>query len=663
MSLDIRVNSIVYKLDEKFIITKLVDYENVLAKNASTGEVTRLKIIELSSQPIEQQKIVLDDLSLIPENKLEEAKNRFKAIEPVININSRRVIEQRAKEVGISPTTLYNWLRLYESTGRLSSLASLAVKGGKDKSRLSKEQEEIIDLVFKEYLLTKLQPTVQRVWEEIKIRCKRANIEAPSIASVRRRARKISEKELLKKREGKKAIEQFQMIQNEYPDGLYPMHVLQIDHTRGDVILVDDVYRLELGRPWITMAIDIYSRMVAGFYISFESPGYFGTGQALINAILPKNHLKEKYNLVSDYPICGIPKMVHLDNAAEFRGLDLQNVCEEYGIDIVWRPVGKARFGGHIERLLGTLTELIHTLDGTTSNKINRNRDYDAQKEAAMTLSEFEEWLTVRIADVYHKNIHSQINMTPLQKFDEGVFGSATQPPKGFAPRIENEEELRINLLPKEHRTIQKYGIQIENIYYYSEVLNAWIDSFDYIRGKKIKRKFLIRRDYRDISNIWFYDPTAKTYYKIPYRNISLPKVSIWEYRAAQKHLKSIENKEYDEVAVFEALERLRNLAKEAKNKTKTHRKIIDREEKRKANSKTVSLIYDDMKANPIPNYNLSSQGNKEESTKDNFDWFEGDIQPFEGIEESASKEKYTYEQNNNTNPMSSDDEDDDQPF
>ena len=54
MSLEIKTNSIVYRLDEKYTITKLIDYENVLDKNSSTGEVTRLKISELSSQPIEQ---------------------------------------------------------------------------------------------------------------------------------------------------------------------------------------------------------------------------------------------------------------------------------------------------------------------------------------------------------------------------------------------------------------------------------------------------------------------------------------------------------------------------------------------------------------------------------------------------------------------------------
>ncbi len=487
MSLEIKENAKVYKLDQEYIITKVIDFNYVFAKHVTTFEKERLAIKDLSSKPTEQQNInICDDLSMIPQKKVEEAKQRYEAIKPIIGLKSRKAIEVRAQELKISPTTLYNWLRSYESSGQLSSLASLKVKGGKGQSRLSKEQDEIIDIVLNEYYLTKLKPKMQRAYELIVTKCKQADVKVPSHSSVVRRINSLSESQALRRREGKKAVEKFEINQGEYPDGLYPLHVLQIDHTRADVILVDDEYRQELGRPWVTMAIDVYSRMVAGFYISFEAPGYFATGQTLYNAMLPKDKLKEQYKFESEWPLWGIPNMIHMDNAKEFRGIELQNVCNEYGINIVWRPVGKARFGAHIERLLGSLGEYIHTLDGTTKSSITKKREYNSQKNATMTLNEFEKWLTVLIADVYHKKIHSEIGMTPLQMYQNGIFGTKTQPPRGLPKRIEDEQFLYVNLLPKEERTIQKYGIQIENIYYYSEVLNAWIDSYDIIRGHKV---------------------------------------------------------------------------------------------------------------------------------------------------------------------------------
>lgn len=628
MSLEIKENKVVYKLGQEYIISKIIDFNYVFAKNTTTLNIERLAIKDLSSKPIEQKNTVIyDDLSSIPQKKLEEAKCRYEAISPVIGLNSRKAIELRAKELKISPTTLYNWIRAYETSGQLSSLASLKVKGGKGKSRLSLEQDEIIDLVLKEYYLTKLKPTVQRAYELVVSKCKQANINPPSRSSMMRRANVLSETRLLKKREGKKAIEKFEFNQGEYPDGLYPLHVLQIDHTKADIILVDDEYRQELGRPWITMAIDVYSRMVAGFYISFESPGYFATGQTLYNAMLPKDRLREKYQFESDWPLWGIPNMIHMDNAKEFRGIDLQYVCDEYGINIVWRPVGKARFGAHIERLLGSLSNYIHTLEGTTFSNISNKREYNPQQHANMTLNEFEKWLTVLIADVYHKKIHSQLNMTPLKMYENGIFGTINQPPRGLPPRIEDEQFLYVNLLPKEERTIQKYGVQIDGIYYYSEVLNVWIDSYEIIRGHKIKRKFLIRRDPRDISNIWFFDPNAKTYYMIPYRNTRLPKVSIWEYRAAQKYLKSIQNRDYKEDEVFDALDKLRRMAFESKDKTKSHRKIIDR----------ISKLQQIESKRP----DTKTQQDSVKSYNSQDTWLElGDITPFDGIDDISKNVK-----------------------
>ena len=50
----------------------------------------------------------------------------------------------------------------------------------------------------------------------------------------------------------------------------------------------------------------------------------------------------------------------------------------------------------------------------------------------------------------------------------------------------------------------------------------------------KHKRKFKFHRDPRDISQLYFYDELSKRYVTIPYRDSSLPAVSVWELRNAQ---------------------------------------------------------------------------------------------------------------------------------
>jgi putative transposase len=42
----------------------------------------------------------------------------------------------------------------------------------------------------------------------------------------------------------------------------FPLDVVQIDHTLVDVIVVDSEHRQSIGRPWLTLAVDVASRAV-----------------------------------------------------------------------------------------------------------------------------------------------------------------------------------------------------------------------------------------------------------------------------------------------------------------------------------------------------------------------------------------------------------------
>lgn len=620
MSLRIAKDNIVYFLDTKYIIETVLDFEKVLAKNTDTGKSDVLYITHLSSSPISDHSSSKNqgDLSQIPEKYLLKAKKRLEAILPVYQSYSRQAVEDRAKEIGISVQSLYNWINAYRGNEQLSSLIFEGTKGGQGKSRLNTKVEAIVANAIQEYYLTPQKPTAVKLHEHIALQCKQANLDIPGIATIRRRIKEINEYNLLKSREGKKAAHKLKAIKDEYPDGNYPLEVLMIDHTRMDIIVVDEEHRIELGRPWITVAIDTFSRMIAGFYISMESPGFFGTGQCLANAMLPKDKLLKKYAVKSQWPVWGIPKMIHMDNAKEFRGNDIVAVCEEYGIDLIWRPVGGSHFGGIVERFFKTIHEDVHRLSGTTFSNTTQRGEYDSQKMAAMTLDEFEEWLVILIADVYHNKEHSSLGKSPLERYEEGIFGSNTQPPRGMPMRIEDEDLLRINLLPAFDRTIQPYGIQIDNITYYSEVLNTWIGVLAEGFKHQQKEKFIIRRDPRDISRVYFFDPKEKRYYEIPYRNTRHPSVSIWELRTVQKHLKEQEKREYSGEELFEALERLRSIEENSEIKTKAMRRQSNR---RVQSVKATGSLIEEEDKNTSFNHN--------DLDEDLFD----DIQPYDGIE------------------------------
>ncbi|WP_437412692.1 hypothetical protein [Sinorhizobium meliloti] len=43
-----------------------------------------------------------------------------------------------------------------------------------------------------------------------------------------------------------------------------PLQVVQVDHTKADIFVVDEETRQPIGRPWLTLAMDVCSRMVTG---------------------------------------------------------------------------------------------------------------------------------------------------------------------------------------------------------------------------------------------------------------------------------------------------------------------------------------------------------------------------------------------------------------
>jgi putative transposase len=92
------------------------------------------------------------------------------------------------------------------------------------------------------------------------------------------------------RRQGKRtAQQQFDPKPGKTPGATFPLSKVQVDHTILDIMLVDEITRQPFKRPWITLLIDVFSRVILGFYISFDAPGAYGTGRAIANAILPKD--------------------------------------------------------------------------------------------------------------------------------------------------------------------------------------------------------------------------------------------------------------------------------------------------------------------------------------------------------------------------------------
>lgn len=577
--------------EKVYRIAQVLDFESVIGVEVETGRSSALRVAELR-QISNQHSADMDhavDLADIVDSDWKIATERYAAIQPLVSRSQmmigRDAVVSRAKEIGVNPATLYRWLKRYQSYGVLTALIPKQRGWRTGKVRISQHAESVIQEVIKDFYLTNQRSSDQKAVIEVLRRCQLRGIDPPSSGTIRSRLANISDKDRLRGRGFKeKAKNKYLPAPGNFPNATFPLAVIQIDHTPADIILVDDVHRKPIGRPWITLAIDVYSRMVAGYYLSFDPPSETSVAMCVAQATLPKEEWLMLHKVDAQWPVWGIPKTIHVDNGADFRSNNFQKSCLMYGINLEFRPVKQPRYGGHIERMLGTLLREIHDLPGTTFSSIKDREGYDAEKHAAMTKSEFEEWLIGLICKVYHKRLHSSIGMTPMRKWESGVFGNGEGDGTGLPPRPVDRQTVLLDFLPSFERTVQTFGVTIDGMTYYAEALRPWINADDKKTGKK--REFVFRRDPRDISTIWFFDPTLKKYFKVPFADLSLPAMSIWEYQQAREKLKREGHASVNEHQVLQAITELRSKVDDAKERTKKARRQAQR---RKEHEKKIS--------------------------------------------------------------------------
>ena len=211
---------------------------------------------------------------------------------------------------------------------------------------------------------------------------------SPTRRTVQRRLDALDEREFLRAREGAKAVRhRFGPVPRRKKVGL-PLDVVQVDHTLADIILVDSFERKPIGRPWVTPTIDIATRMVTGYYVSLEAPSRLSVALCLTRADARKAALLADLGSSAPWPAQGRPRSIHVDNGSDFRSRTFQGACAEWGIDLTYRPLARPHFGGHIERLIGTMMGAVHLLPGTTESSIAAKGSYDAEAKAAMSLSD-----------------------------------------------------------------------------------------------------------------------------------------------------------------------------------------------------------------------------------------------------------------------------------
>jgi len=472
------------------------------------------------------------------------------------------------RTLGLSERTIYALLRRWRRAGGLiASLAPRPSPGGRGKGRLPAVAERVVAEAIRDEYLSRQKKRAEAVVRAVRERCRLAGITPPAANTVRARVRRVRADLTARAREGgdSAAARRLTPAAGRTPPSPRPMAVLQIDHTPVDLVLVDETWRKPVGRPWLTVAIDAYSRCIAGLHLSYEAPSATVAGLCLAHAALDKAAYLRGLGVEADWPCQGRPGEVFVDNGPEFHSDAFERGCQQHGIALRHRPKGAPHWGGIVERLVGTAMAMVHELPGTTFSNPGERGEYDSDAASCLTLAELERWLLLAVTGPYHNAVHGGLGQPPLARWRRGVAEH------GAPPAVADGQAFALDFLPVLRRRVTREGIVADHIAYYADVLRPFVASRDRLGP------VLVRRDPRDLSRVWVLDPEGGAYVEVPCSRQERPAISLHEHRLAVASLRAQGRAQVDEDAIFRVVARQREIVHEAAERTRSARKQLAR--------------------------------------------------------------------------------------
>jgi putative transposase len=216
-------------------------------------------------------------------------------------------IDRAAKELGLKRRRIFELLRLAQTgCGIALFLPARVVTRAK---RLDGAVEAIITQAIQKHYAKVNRPSMLSLHGEIAELCRVAGFTAPSVHTVAARVRATNQAWLLQRRHGPKTARAARLLTGAHPGARAPWQRVQIDSTPCDILLVGEDDRRVIGRPNVTFAIDMFSRVVLGFSVSLEAASTLTVAACLAHACLPKEEWLAGRDLPRvQWPIWGRPR-------------------------------------------------------------------------------------------------------------------------------------------------------------------------------------------------------------------------------------------------------------------------------------------------------------------------------------------------------------------
>lgn len=394
-----------------------------------------------------------------------------------------QVQRQAARSLGISVRSLRRLVKAWQASG----VAGLSRQPRSDQGsvKTSQEWQDFIVKTYKDGNRGSRQMSPAQVIVQVQSRVQTLGVEDyPGRTTIYRILRPYVEKTQQKRSLGWRQ----DRLTLHTREGLaisieWSNQVWQVDHTRADVLVADQAGEV-LGRPWLKIVVDTYSRCIMGLYLGFDAPSSAVVCLALRHAILPKQY-SSAYELQESWGTYGLPQYLYTDGGKDFRSQHLEQVATELGMVLCLRR--KPSDGGIVERPFGTFnTQFFSTLPGYVSSNVTK-RSPVAETEACLTLLQLEQLLVRYVVDHYNPAIDAR--MGDQSRIGRWEAGRIPQLP------LLGERELDLCLMWRDQRTVYRSGyLQFASLTYQGEHLAAYA-------GETV----ILRYNPRDITTVYIY--------------------------------------------------------------------------------------------------------------------------------------------------------------
>jgi putative transposase len=399
-------------------------------------------------------------LTSASEQDLKRANERFHLV--------KRHLEGESITTAVAERTLRWWLAQYRlameryGNGYVGLLPKTGSRGNRT-HRLPEESRNLLaEIVANDYENLK-QKTKAASWWALKRTCEEKGIVAPSYVTFCLAVRERPACEQTLKREGRRAAYahepfHFELQATTPRHGDRPFEIGHIDHTELDVEVVCSHTGRPLGRPWMTILTDAFSRRGLSLFLTFDAPSYRSCMMILRECVRRHGRL---------------PQVLVIDGGLEFQSTYFETLLARYEVTKKTRPPAQARFGSVCERLFGTTnTQFIHNLRGNT--QITRNvrqltKSVNPKGQAVWTLGALEERLSEYVFEIYDTIVHPALSQSPRGAFIAGLESGGLRRQRIIA----YDEGFLIATLPTTPKGVAKIvpgrGVKVNQIHYWAD--------------------------------------------------------------------------------------------------------------------------------------------------------------------------------------------------